>query len=357
MCKKPALFGIDNSNRDFTQKESWGKNRFNSSFPASLVCYMAYKGLDLKYLTLSCKGEVVHKFIKPNDFLGMKYDDPDLFFSFESDYLPYQKLIVNNLPRIDLVTLNRKNGNCLKGIEVKLTALPDQTTFSFAENKYGCEIVIRPSTVVYMALSIIMATKENRDYLRSVFNSLSCIDDWQQGENIISSLKTMGKMIESVLLKYEANQTPLILQPIWKTLGKSQVLSDNAFDVFVWSDFAATQLFLNVAKQELTQNSSKITRQARSIVWLTKMLFDYAISGKIDHKKIIDELSYNTKNDKAFAVSGIITHPFMDSVQLHVPRIKKTELKNIILGGGQKMLSPERRLDSVILSNISLFED
>jgi DNA (cytosine-5)-methyltransferase 1 len=42
---KPSLFGLKHSNRDFTQKETWGKNQFNSSFPASLCAYLDGKGL------------------------------------------------------------------------------------------------------------------------------------------------------------------------------------------------------------------------------------------------------------------------------------------------------------------------
>lgn len=39
----PRLFGLDKTNRDFSKKTSWGKNQFNSSFPASLCCYLASK--------------------------------------------------------------------------------------------------------------------------------------------------------------------------------------------------------------------------------------------------------------------------------------------------------------------------
>lgn len=49
---KPGLFAQDhnNSNRDYSQERYWGKNQFNSSFPASLVAYMSYKGIDPVYL-------------------------------------------------------------------------------------------------------------------------------------------------------------------------------------------------------------------------------------------------------------------------------------------------------------------
>lgn len=39
----PGLFAQDhnNSNRDYSQERYWGKNQFNSSFPASLVEFVS----------------------------------------------------------------------------------------------------------------------------------------------------------------------------------------------------------------------------------------------------------------------------------------------------------------------------
>ena len=145
------------------------------------------------------------------------------------------------------------------------------------------------------------------------------------------------------------------MQPIWKTQGKSPTLSENCLDVFVWSNFAFTQLFLDVARGELSSNN-RITRQIRTIIWLFKMLFDFSVNGQFNHAKIIDELSYNTKNDKAFAVSGMVTHPYMTCAELTNPRITKEEIKSIILGGGQNLLSPERRFDAIIYNSPELFE-
>lgn len=91
-------------------------------------------------------------------------------------------------------------------------------------------------------------------------------------------------------------------------------------------------------------------------MWLIKMLDDFAYHGKIDGNKVIDHLTYNTKNDKAFAVNGKITHPYIQSPELTKPRISKFATKEIILGGGQNYLSPERRLDAIILNSPDLFE-
>lgn len=38
------------------------------------------------------------------------------------------------------------------------------------------------------------------------------------------------------------------------------------------------------------------------------------------------------------------------------PRITKDEIKEIILGGGQNLLSPERRFDAIIYNSPELFK-
>ena len=85
------------------------------------------------------------------------------------------------------------------------------------------------------------------------------------------------------------------------------------------------------------------------------MLLDFSKNGKINHAKIIDELSFNTKNDKAFAISGKASQPFMACAELTKPRITKDEIKDIILGGGHLLLSPERRFDAIIYNSPNLF--
>lgn len=60
---EPGLFGQNhnNSSRDYTQEYYWGKNQFNSSFPASLVAYMSSKGISPVYLCTDNANNVVHK--------------------------------------------------------------------------------------------------------------------------------------------------------------------------------------------------------------------------------------------------------------------------------------------------------
>lgn len=143
------------------------------------------------------------------------------------------------------------------------------------------------------------------------------------------------------------------MQPIWKTEGKSPRLAEYCLDVFIWSNLAFAKLFLDVAKMESKAN--KITRPIRTAIWLCKMLFDFSKNGQIHPAQIIDRLSFNTKNDKAFALGGRTTHRYMDSPYLQKPRISRNQIKDIILGGGQNLLSPERRFDAIIFNSPEIF--
>ncbi len=353
---KPGLFGVKYSNRDFSQNDTWGKNQFNSSFPAGLTNYLSSIGLENNYLILDKDLKVQHSKISTKTLFGIDPTSEDLFFSFESPYTPYQQLVIGHLPRVDLVTQLRSNGQCLRPIEVKLTALPDNSTCVLDEEYYGCEIVIRPDTIVYLACSIVANFKDSQEYLKKMIgNSFDNIQDWSNGVEVLAHITPMIAAIDRVILSILERQEPLVMQPIWKTNGKSPKLAENCLDVFVWSNFAFAQLFVDVARGELSAGTNRITRQVRTIIWLFKMMFDFSKNGQINHHKIIDELSYNTKNDKAFAVSGRISHHFMTCPELTNPRIQKKDIRKIILGGGQNLLSPERRFDAIISNTPELF--
>ena len=76
------------------------------------------------------------------------------------------------------------------------------------------------------------------------------------------------------------------------------------------------------------------------------MLYDFAQTGKIPHLDIIRTLSFNAQTDKAFALNGANTNKYMICEELVNPRIEKAEIRNIVIGGGQNFLSPERRFDA-----------
>jgi hypothetical protein len=354
--EQSGFFGIKHSNRDFTDINSWGKNQFNSSFPAALACYMNSKNLKANYIYLNKKNLISNSEISFQEIFGIDPTSEDIFFAFETVHTPYEQFLIGNIPRIDLVIQNRETGNCLAGLEVKLTALPDNSTCDLLESEYGCEIVIRPDTIVYLACSIVRLYKNDLEGLNKNISSILNEDkDWSNGQEIIDFIPEIVLSINSIIVDSLDSQTPFILQPIWKTEGKSPKLSNNCLDIFVWSNIAFTKFIVDFTLKNL--QTKKITRQNRTLIWLFKMIQDFGKNGSFNHQKIIDGLSYNTKNDKAFSANGKITHQYMKSKNLTKPRIEKAEIKNIILGGGHKFLSPERRFDAIIFNSEGIFDD
>ena len=122
MTTKASLFGLDNSNRDFTKVDAWGKNQFNSSFPASLSCYLDSQGLDANYISILNKQFGVNS-IDFTSIFGIKPNTENIYFAFEAQHTPFQKYVIGTLPRTDLVIQDISTGQCLRGLEVKLALL------------------------------------------------------------------------------------------------------------------------------------------------------------------------------------------------------------------------------------------
>lgn len=345
----PKLFGLEKTNRDFSKKTSWGKNQFNSSFPASLCCYLASQNIGANYLAIK-NGKFKPTTVGIDKVFGISSKSTDLYFAFESQHTPFQKYVIGTLPRTDMVIQKESTGECISGLEVKLTALPDNTTCALNDSLYGSEIVVRPDTIVYLACTLILST---RNKLNAYFNDIK-INDWSNAKEVLPKIKHIVDTIEKLSLVAEEKQTPFLLQPVWKTVGKSPILADKCLDIFVWSDAGFANFISKISNKNPSANN--ITRQTRTSIWLYKMLNDFCLNGKFDHEEIIDNLSYNTKNDKAFASAGNVTNSYMSCQRLEAPIISKIEIKNIILGGGQNLLSPERRFDAIIFNSPELFK-
>lgn len=354
--QEPGLFGLVNSNKDFSNYESWGKNQFNNTFPTSLACYMGSKGIDPVYLCMGKNKKISQKYITVSDLFGLPALSADLHFFFEGQFAPYSTMVIDGLEGVDLVTSNKVTNRQLRALEIKLTAIPDHTTVDSAVENQGSEIVVRPQTISYLALSITrnFLGKSDKKYLKAILEPInSKISDWGEPENVRPYIEDMVEALKNICVYKIENQNPLLLQTIWRTEGNSSILSDHCFDIFVWSDFGFINMFADSA---ISSNPNRVTRPARTVCWLTKMLYDFSVDERIQPRKIQDELTYNTRNDKAFALSGVITNSLMKRKELVIPRIKKAAITNIILGDGHKLLKPERRLDAAILSTPGLFD-
>ena len=351
---EPGLFGQKHSSRDYTKAKSWGKNMFNSSFPASLVAYMYSRGIKPVYLCTDKTNTVVHKFIDGKELFGIDPLCDEAFYNYEAGYSPYEKFYSGEREKIDLVMMNNSTNQVCRGLEVKLTAVPDNTTRTKDESDWGSEIVMRPPTICFLACSICTNydTTDGKEHLRNMLKKVPQINHWEEINEVAAHYSEILSSIMEVSNDMCNAQQPLILQPIWKTDGNKMRLRNDCLDVFVWSNLAVIQMS---AKGETSQ-FGPINRFQRTIIWLYKMLLEFVTYDMFDYKRIIRLQSYNLANDKAFSMPGNKSHEFLSCPELLSPRISKYAIKNIILGGGQNLLSPERRFDAVLVNSPDLFD-
>jgi len=345
MIKKPGLYGITASNR--TNMDLWGKNQFNSSFPIALACYMRDHGCKAVYLKLDKKLNVCPVEISFNDVFNSKLPNDKLYFSFESKFEPYQKYASDDIGGIDLV-VKSIDGKFLRPLEIKLTVLPDSGTSTKAEKLWGSEIVIRPATTKYCALGIADSCTRKMDDIRERFEPIGLdMQNWGNRVEISSKMEDMLKCINSFEKDYVSHQKPVLLQPVWKTQGQSPMLADQAFDIFVWSDFALSRLFLDNAWEN--RKGKKINRQMRSAARFFRFMYQMSTSHKVALSKIYHEMDFGRQTDKEFAVAGNTTNKYMSgSPRLLRPCLPSSVVREVILNGGEEELKPERRFDQTL---------
>ena len=352
----PSLYGIAHSTRNFADRYCWGKNQFNSSFPVALCCYMR----DKKYgsVLISQSGRATSISIVDFDTIfGTNLPNSELKFCFESAFAPYKQYVEDEMEVIDLVIQENGTGKYIRPLEIKLTTLPDDGTSSFAEDKYGSEIVVRSPTMRYLALGIAqMCNEKDMAELAKIFHE-ACggVRNWENQAEMLGRRNSVFSAIDEFLVKFERYQRPLLVQPIWKTVGKEPRLAENCLDVFTWTDIALARCLYDVSVASKAEN--KITRPQRALIRLSRFLYEFARAGKVFQAPIYDGMTYDTLGDKEFALNGHKTNKYMSCPRLVCPKVRKDEIKNIILGGGQKFLSPERRFDAILFFSTDLFED
>lgn len=169
-----GLYGLEHSNRSVN--DHWGKNCFNSSFPAAMASYMMDHDVPAIYIKLADidgKLQTISSTISlRNVFNCGTSSASELSFNFESIFTPYQQYSFDTIDPIDLVVKNH-NGQFLSPLEVKLTVLPTDSTSRQSEDKWGCELVVRSATTSYCALGMFDAVKDDSREVRDIFES-SC---------------------------------------------------------------------------------------------------------------------------------------------------------------------------------------
>ena len=347
-----GLYGLVHSSRN---GEFWTKNKFNSAFPAALACYMRDRGLPATFVCLS-DGKIENVDLQIDDLFGTKLPNEELYFRFEGSFADYANFQLDETDGVDLIISEAlfgegkraSEGKQLRALEVKLTVVPDSATDGKPEDKWSSEIVLRPATTQYCMMSFAQSCARNRDQIRQIFEpKFGAVNGWNNETAAKEILVDALDALEQFELAFSQKQKPLILQPIWKTLGKCPDLADLAFDLFVWSDFAYARLLRDQARRQV--KNRRISRSSRGCLRLVRALFEFGQHGKPHMKNIKDDMSYGRQNDKETSANGGVTRKYLISERLQHPRIPKEAIDKIVIGDGATELSPERRFDQTIM--------
>lgn len=341
-----GLFGIEHSNR--TPDAHWGKNCFNSSFPAAVACYMLQHNISAVYNRLEEVGgqlKVVSSEIPISDvFCSGGRPTNELVFNFESTYAPYQEYSFDTIDGIDLV-IKDTAGAFLSPLEVKLTVLPTANTSRLPEEQWGCELVVRSATTSYCALGMFNAVKDESRAVRAIFeDACSSIQSWDNDFEMTHKTPTLSQCINTFERRYLTKQKPLVMQTIWKTQGQSPVLADQAFDIVVWSDYAFSRLFVDSAFE--VENT--MSRYMRSSARLARCLWELSKSGKIRVTDIYRQMAFGNQTDKEFAIQGSKWRTYVTTNRIVRPALHKDVISEIIEPGYIERLMPERRFDQTL---------
>jgi len=341
-----GLYGIKNSNR--TVAKHWGKNCFNSSFPTAVACYMLSNNIPAIYNRLVIEKnelKVSASEISLQEVFCCGEASPEMLdFQFESRYEPYQTYSFDTIDAIDLVVRNL-DGLFLSPLEIKLTVLPTSNTSKKTDDKWGSEVVVRAATTSYCALGMFDSVKDNAVDIREIFETACAnIGDWKNDFEMSNKTPALTESVNCFQRKYLEGQKPLLLQTIWKTLGQSPLLSDNAFDIVVWSDFAFSRLFLDNS----TIVEKTMSRPMRASARLARCLWELSKSGKIRLVDIYREMAFGKQTDKEFAIQGTKWRNYVTSERINQPALPKSIVTEIIEPGYMERLRPERRFDQTL---------
>lgn len=348
---KALLFGLENSNHDFDEKHrgDFGKNIFTNAFPIALSQYMDSIGLG-PICIRACMGKEglsTEQVETPfSNLIGC--DARKARWLFESSYSEYEKYATGTPNRSDIVVVDGTTNIHTSALEVKLITVPNSATADLPREKQSCELVSRPPSIEQLCFSIARSFGyERRHDIGDVISR--CLENpmdykWTDEAFMLDHLNKIIDAAECVAAEGIKNQHSFALTAIWRTKGQSPILDNECFDVFVWTDMAFLQLFTESSKEPMT----RISRPARSVIWLVKALFDYAVQGKVTFEKTHSDITFGTQSDKAASFAGPKMLSFIGGEAFLHPRVKSDEYKNIIDPKAIDFLKPERRLDAIL---------
>ena len=299
------------------------------------------------------------------DIFGTEQSGADIRFEFETPYEPYQAFSSSSIPAIDVVVKD-SSGTFRRPIEVKLTVVPDSATAGKEESEWSAEIVIRPVSSAYAVMSLWEQIKDKQDVRRKIKDALDPVcqsmsgSGWDNRQEIISNERGIAVVLRDALGFLQPYQRPYLMQPVWKTDGIQPELASRCLDVFSWSDLAVVELPLLALLDQIPEalpempsvndgrRRQTVDRTFREAARHVRCLYTLCTADRYNYDLIYRGMPLGHQTDKSFAIGGNKSIRYLRHARLQNPHFPPAILSELILNGGERCLSPERRFDATI---------
>lgn len=339
-----------------------GKNQFNSVFPAALMMKMQDMGIDpavvvAEHVEPDGKLRFVDTTCPVSRIIGSDTSVTPLFHSFESAHDPFkqyqsdtERLVKTDLVFSDAVKVPGKihlaRGRDLIAAEVKLTVMPDQTTKQRQPSEWGPELVIRPSTTAYVAMSLFDGFDEGaRSRIKDVAADLMRIKDWRSEAEVYRHQDIFIKLAHLAVRLAKQSQRPALLQCLWASEIETDYCAEHTFDMLVWTDAALLALYIFEVENGRDDDAG---RALRALIRFSRVIMELVSFGKFSYENAFIDICFKNQNDKEISVSGSKLRRYVASPFIDKRRLPWTALHEIVPEEMVGKLSPERRLDQML---------
>lgn len=322
----------------------WSRENLPRCISLAAANYLKDKGRDPNIVFLGTDGRHRVTVACPWDgiLIGTLYD-------FDSVYDPFSE-VAGGVPKADVVF--RDDRGVPSGFAcIQCSVVPDASTRGLADELTGPELTMRTDLLALCALSSASSIAgDSKRALDILERSVPYNIDWSDWSAVEPYLDTIQGNMSRLFIDMADAQSPVLLQCVWRTRGDGPFLADDAMDVFVWTDFALSDLFVNPSRPTVSGPSKAARCAVREYLLVTSVLR----GERPDVGEVFDLTDYGLPagKGKEMMFNGRITNRCMHSDRLTFPSIARNEVAFLASNGFKDMVMPERRLDMALYETL-----
>lgn len=342
MKEAPTFYGLGSCN--LQPHEQWARENFPRTFSVALCNYLGDTGKGVNLVSYDCSGTCRVEVVPLESIYGTKNRSSELFFDFDSLYEPHLEL-ASGVPESDLV-IRGERSLPIGRLDMQASVIPDASTKGLLMELSGPEITFRVRNLKNLALSMASSLLKERKKALDFLDSVKDIpDDWSDWEKVSPVTDDIIETLDALGSSLSGCQSPFMLQSVWRSEEDGPLLAEDAMDVFVWSNFALSRLFLDSTRRS---SDGSCTRPVRCAVRLYRILQETLSGGHPDLDLIMLETQYGIQGNREMMVNGKTTNRYMACDRLTKPAVSAQEMPMLASKGFESMIVPERRLDSSV---------